>query len=809
MRLDQDQSPWRFLSPLHTGDAGDCELVTLTRTDELRIVTDMVCASRVSLLYAFSGNGKSSLLNAGVVPHFQRLGYAVFRTRPRPPWSNYNPSRAFRDCLLHGMELPLFSQDEVTELREARDLAESLPQGSASEIADVLGRLEAKISRFRLRSPAPEDLLVRLQSKVESPIGQFVAEIRDYLGGETQLLFICDQFEELFVHYNNSPELDEFVAQLGEVWADNSLRVHFLFSMREDWVGSMIAFRKVIPDIFVSYYKLSPLGRKRAADVLTFPIGRLHMSWETEAVEVVLNDLTRSYSESQTNRFNGIDLTPSPTNDPYVELPALQVVADQFWRTRDQHNPPFTLEHYQSLGGIETVVEGNHGGQTAEPEETTSPAQRVLDSYLLEQICKIRDDAGSDADAMKELRLDVLYLLTDRVRHRRALTETGLFTEVRRLRPRELNLPTVDRKLLEETIRPLVDMRLVTEHETPDRQRQFELAHDFAVRSAVREWRRLDQKRTAQIALSRREREGKEKQLGELMVREIRQLKFLRLAPLLGIPSLVAFLLPGARIFSPFTFLIVRLAVFFSSALFAAIITVGASTRQRWSLAAGVVGILGAAVLFAIRPLPDVYLSIAFFAALVLFIVLYIRSLIDLNERLSHSERVQTLTRIMVAEFVDIVVNMVLIVGMSVGVAGLIDPFSGLAFIGATTVLLWSLCSLVAWLASCRILSLRRRTVGFAFGGLLIETEEGRPLPFWRAIIRQLLFLVWSIANAFFLLPFLVLTPLFVRKQVSQRNFYDTWVGAFVRRVRSSRETSSAGRAAVELQSSSRTVAAA
>ena len=107
---------------------------------------------------------------------------------------------------------------------------------------------------------------------MDKSLAEFISHIRSVLDPGTDLLFICDQFEELFVHYGNTPEMDEFVSQLGEVWADNSPGTHLLFSMREDWVGSMIEFRKSIPDIFSNYFKLNPITRSRASDILTLPI---------------------------------------------------------------------------------------------------------------------------------------------------------------------------------------------------------------------------------------------------------------------------------------------------------------------------------------------------------------------------------------------------------------------------------------------------------------------------------------------------------------------------------------------------------
>ena len=58
------KNPWRFLTALDGNHETDRQLVSVTRRDEIQILSHMVAASRVSILYAFSGNGKTSLISS-------------------------------------------------------------------------------------------------------------------------------------------------------------------------------------------------------------------------------------------------------------------------------------------------------------------------------------------------------------------------------------------------------------------------------------------------------------------------------------------------------------------------------------------------------------------------------------------------------------------------------------------------------------------------------------------------------------------------------------------------------------------------
>ena len=110
-----------------------------------------------------SGNGKTSLINAGIVPFFISRGYAVFNTRPRPPWSTTNPVDAFKECVLRDITLPLFSASDIELLSSVRAHLESVPGNQDHDSEEKLARLEDKISRFQEKAPDINDFKTRLK----------------------------------------------------------------------------------------------------------------------------------------------------------------------------------------------------------------------------------------------------------------------------------------------------------------------------------------------------------------------------------------------------------------------------------------------------------------------------------------------------------------------------------------------------------------------------------------------------------------------------------------------------------------------
>ena len=502
---EKGRSPWHFLGPL-TENPEDRKLIELTREDELSTIESMVLASRSSILYAASGNGKTSLLDAGVIPRFRQRGFAVFRTRPRPPSGLESPSLAFKLGVLEGARR--ITSSTPSDLHELRQAAEILSRPSVRGAPELVPKLREVLTKIEFLSAEHPGLP---SETLDKPIVEFFADVLGVLGHHDRSLIICDQFEELFVHWANTRKMSTFITELGELWAGTELKSHLMFSMREDWVGSMIEFRTAIPDVFSHYFKLNPLTESRARLALRAPLEARSIQFDSDLIDCIVSDLSRRYREVQDSQFGGMNLPRSPDDDPYVEAPALQVVADALWETRDQHDKPFHQKHYEDLAA-------------QSDKDRASPAEAVLESYVKMHLLRTDDAPELEAEEWRDLRIDCLWAMTDGTRHRRAVRASQLLEEVARIRRGVAGLPQVEDRLIEVAIKPLRDSRLVRKPLSPEGEGQYELSHDFAVRSVVHAWRELDRSRAAKAAIQRH-------RVGELEQNERRSLRLLRAGP--------------------------------------------------------------------------------------------------------------------------------------------------------------------------------------------------------------------------------------------------------------------------------------
>src|SRR5882757_4544210 len=144
----EDPSPYAFLSALNGDRPEDCRILAKTRGDELNICGHMALASKASLLYAFSGNGKTSLINAGLIPFFCDLGYAVFKTRPRPPFALNSPSQAFKECCIRENWVPSATQSDLEMMDEARSQLQTVPAEQLPGVRRLMENLDAQLTRL-------------------------------------------------------------------------------------------------------------------------------------------------------------------------------------------------------------------------------------------------------------------------------------------------------------------------------------------------------------------------------------------------------------------------------------------------------------------------------------------------------------------------------------------------------------------------------------------------------------------------------------------------------------------------------------
>lgn len=264
------------------------------RDEEIHILKDKILAHRLTLLVAASGVGKSSLLQAGVMPALRASGMA--------------------DLICHN--------DWAVD--PARDLKQSI--------------VNHFIKQQRVNADYAPDLNL--------PLAEFL-QTHALLGIGT-VVILLDQFEEFFYYQKFSQQRDQFIQQLAAALHDSDTPTAFVFSMREDFAMEMEAFKPFFKGIFDNIYRIEKLELAAARLAILNPIEAFGYHYQPALLEQLLTDLGR---RERNERLDLQHADQAALTEARVEPPHLQIVCQQLWQhAHASASQEIGLDHYQQLG---------------------------------------------------------------------------------------------------------------------------------------------------------------------------------------------------------------------------------------------------------------------------------------------------------------------------------------------------------------------------------------------------------------------------------------------------------------------------
>jgi tetratricopeptide (TPR) repeat protein len=237
------------------------------RDTEIETLLHTILADNLVVLYARSGLGKTSLLNAGLSQALRERGFIPLTVRFNDP--EFDP------------------------------------------VEWIYGGIEEIAKQKSLEVEAGED----------ATLWQYFKTTFFWSAGNKMLtpVLILDQFEEFFTLYSPG-ERKGFIRQLADVvnnkvpasllesveteeplpYNDNPLNVKIIISIREDYVGQLDEMSREIPDILHHRFRLLPLSRENARQAIIKPsqvkdevIGSVSFTFAPEAVESMLDFLCK------------------------------------------------------------------------------------------------------------------------------------------------------------------------------------------------------------------------------------------------------------------------------------------------------------------------------------------------------------------------------------------------------------------------------------------------------------------------------------------------------------------------------------
>jgi tetratricopeptide (TPR) repeat protein len=246
----------------------------LGRETEASQLLSYITSQRAFLVYAQSGAGKTSLINAGVIPLLEREHFEV---------------------------LP------VARVRY-------LGRGDVSAAQNIF--VFSAIMSWTSSGIEPRSLF-------DKTLAEFLT--RPVIDDTLPRVVIFDQFEELFTaHLERWQERRGFFEQVCDALnADPLLRV--VFVMREDYIAEIDPYLSILPGRLRARFRLEQLREKAAIDSVTKPL--LGTPWHF--AEGVAEKLVHDLMEVRFERSGEEDFH---VKAEFVELVQLQIVCESLWK---------------------------------------------------------------------------------------------------------------------------------------------------------------------------------------------------------------------------------------------------------------------------------------------------------------------------------------------------------------------------------------------------------------------------------------------------------------------------------------------
>ncbi|MGA7729848.1 MAG: hypothetical protein WCD37_01105 [Chloroflexia bacterium] len=289
------------------------------RDRELRELYNLLVAERITLLHSPSGAGKSSLIQAGLIPRLEgrQVGQPSQDQEAQAIWRpRFDVVRIAR----FGAELPVEylavshkANSFVLKLLASLEQAQEKEAFTPAELAELTLPSYVKLrygERQTFEGEEPETEQSRARINRDAPAG---------------VVWIFDQFEDvLTVEPLDVDAKRDFFEQLGVVLGSRNRWV--LFSIREDYLGQLDPYRDLLPGYLNSTYRLAQLGPNAAAQAIREPARIAGVPFTEPAVNRLVEDLGTVIVQEP----DGI----KPSGRGPIEPVVLQVVCRRIWNHR-------------------------------------------------------------------------------------------------------------------------------------------------------------------------------------------------------------------------------------------------------------------------------------------------------------------------------------------------------------------------------------------------------------------------------------------------------------------------------------------
>jgi len=333
------------------------------RDREVSELLSLVISSRAVLLYAPSGAGKSSLINAGLIPCLEEEGFEVL------------PTARVRGVLTEGID-----QAQVANIY----MFNALLSLAGKENAPGAGSTLAEFLSARKQQP-------------------------DEIGLTPPRILIFDQFEELLNSYPERwQERDGFFQQVhAALDADPLLRV--LFAIREDFLARIESYLRLLKPFQLARFRLALLGPEGAHAAVTGPLRETDRYFKEGVAEYLVGELLKKYVDTDQKYVDTNQGKPLEVVGEDVEPVQLQVVCLNLWTKLPPDLVEISRSDVEKYGDVDQALQEFYDTSIEQARTNQGANELHLREWFEEQLIT---PAGTRSIVFRDARLTAGLLNT-------------------------------------------------------------------------------------------------------------------------------------------------------------------------------------------------------------------------------------------------------------------------------------------------------------------------------------------------------------------------------------------------------------
>ena len=338
---ERRENPFTGPKPLERGDT------LYGRDTELDDLLDMLFAERILVLHSPSGAGKSSLLNAGLIPEVL---------------SEEEGGLAGDDSF---DLVPVLRLNRLLPPEPGEDRSEGFNRFAVSAMLSVEEELPAEE-----RTP-PAGL-------AGMTLVQYLDRRREARGETRPELIIVDQFEEALTLDRTGTEAKvAFFVQLGQCL--RARHRYAIIAIREDYLAALAPYKLRLPTGLRNAFRLDLLGYKGAMEAVQGPAKKAGIPFAGDAARRLVDDLRRVTEMDDAGQAR-------ETLGPYVEPVQLQVVCHELFRDLSPETKRIELSLLQDVGDVDQALAGYYAAETEAAAEAAGVNERHVRDWVEQRL---------------------------------------------------------------------------------------------------------------------------------------------------------------------------------------------------------------------------------------------------------------------------------------------------------------------------------------------------------------------------------------------------------------------------------------